>query len=767
IARHFGTEHTEYYVSNNDMLDKIETLPFYYDEPFADSSALPTMIVAELAKNDVTVALSADGGDEVFCGYSKYFMLQRFESTFNNALKKGGIRGLLKLFNERQADRINSWLPKKYQATNIQDKFSKFKRAMSSESLAEMFCNASSYVDATEVRRFLKIEGQLFNKFDFMDDLSFMDNMMLTDYQTFMVDDVLTKVDRACMSVSLEGREPLLDHRIVEFMAQVPLDVKYKNKQGKYLARQILYKHIPKTMIDKPKAGFQIPLVDWMLTELKPLVEKHVNCDHLDAEIFNVEEVLHIKKSFYYNKIALRNATINKDTSAITLTLNRMGVLYNAKDKLDSAKIYYRKVIHYYPLTSKTENKHATAYNNLGTIAGYQNDLPLAKYYAKKSLEIREKQKDSIGISYTILNIGNISFWQEDYKDAINNYLKVMTMIKNDSTDKALVLKRRNYENIAIAYDSLGDYEKAYRYLVEYRYLSEEINENVLANKFTETEAKYNLARADKHTAVAKGKALRTQLLFYGLAFLTLIFFILIIIFYKNYKLREQNKLEHLQNNIQTRIINATIDAKEKERKNIAEILHDSVSALLSSANLHLQASKAQLNSKTPVEIEKAQQIVTEASGKIRDLSHTLISSILLKFGLGFAVQDLCEKYSNSKFTLITDDKVINRYNQKFEIKIYNIIEELINNIIKHSSAENASIILTEKNDSKLIIQIIDDGIGFDVKKVRNKDGLGLSHIEARIKVMKGVFNINSKKGEGTSIFISTPIYMQKMVEKS
>ena len=126
---------------------------------------------------------------------------------------------------------------------------------------------------------------------------------------------------------------------------------------------------------------------------------------------------------------------------------------------------------------------------------------------------------------------------------------------------------------------------------------------------------------------------------------------------------------------------------------------------------------------------------------------------------MAFAIHDLCEKYSNSEIQFISDDNGIKRYNQQFEIKIYNIIEELVNNILKHSKAKNASINLMERGGGeKLLIQIIDDGTGFDLKKAKNKDGLGLSHIEARIKVMQGVFNINSKKGEGTSIFISVPI---------
>lgn len=307
IANYFNTEHTELYISNQDLLDKISVLPFHYDEPFADSSALPTMMVAELAKKDVTVALSADGGDEVFCGYSKYFMLQKFESVFSSSLKKNTVNALMKIIPPKMVGAVNSILPKSKRFTNIEDKYTKFKRAMGSESLSDMFCNASSYVNPQQVKQFLKIKPELFGKFDFEDELSFMDNMMLTDYKSFMVDDVLVKVDRACMSHSLEGREPLLDHRIIEFMAQVPGDIKYKNRQGKYLARQILYKHIPAKMVDKPKSGFQIPLVNWLRNELKPLVEKYFQPDKLDSEIYNMDELMKLKSRFYAGDDSLAN----------------------------------------------------------------------------------------------------------------------------------------------------------------------------------------------------------------------------------------------------------------------------------------------------------------------------------------------------------------------------------------------------------------------------------------------------------------------------
>ncbi len=306
IAKHFGTEHNEYYVSNKDMLTRVDSLPFYFDEPFGDSSAIPTMMVSELARKDVTVALSADGGDEAFCGYSKYFFLSKFESVFSNSFKKMILKSVLNAFGELQIEKINGLLPKQMRQTNIRDKFNKFKRAINANSLDDMFQNASSYVDSNDIKRFLHSKGDigLFNNFAMQDGQSFIDKMMLVDYKTFMVDDVLTKVDRATMSVSLEGREPLLDHRIIEFMARVPTKLKYKNRQGKYLARQILYKHIPQAMIDKPKAGFQIPLMEWLQSDLRPLVDKHLDASKLDQEIFNIEEVEKIKHALFAGEIA-------------------------------------------------------------------------------------------------------------------------------------------------------------------------------------------------------------------------------------------------------------------------------------------------------------------------------------------------------------------------------------------------------------------------------------------------------------------------------
>lgn len=301
IAEYLSTNHTEYYMKNSDMLDLVESLPFYYDEPFGDSSALPTMIVSKLARQSVTVALSSDGGDEAFCGYSKYFFLNKFQDIFSNSFKREVLKVGLNLFSENSVEYINKKLPKNLKQTNIKDKYTKFQRAINSSSLEQMFENASSYVDKNEIARFLKVSKnkELFKKWEKIGNIEFLNQMMAIDYKLFMNDDVLTKVDRATMSVSLEGREPLLDHRIIEYMARVPLDIKYKNKQGKYLLRQVLYKYLPKEIVDKPKSGFQIPLNEWLRCELKPLVLKYLDIAIMDESIFNIEEIMQLKKRFF------------------------------------------------------------------------------------------------------------------------------------------------------------------------------------------------------------------------------------------------------------------------------------------------------------------------------------------------------------------------------------------------------------------------------------------------------------------------------------
>ncbi|MDX5585160.1 MAG: ATP-binding protein [Aureibaculum sp.] len=466
-------------------------------------------------------------------------------------------------------------------------------------------------------------------------------------------------------------------------------------------------------------------------------------------------------KAIKYYTILLKNGLIRNDTVDILDSYFSIGRSYHLLEVLDSADHYYNQVVQY-PINTKTESFIAEAYNNLVVITRNGEDFQLAEEYAHKIIEIKQQFKDTIGISLGILQLGSIHYQKEEFNKAKINYLKAYELVEFIHSSRAKLIKENLLNNLAYVNGVLKDFEKAYIYLGEANDLRDSIAEAKNSQNFSEIEAKYNVAEAGRIAEEEKSKRLRTNYFFYSLAIAFMAFLVFGYIFYNNYRLKQRNKLEQVENEMNTKIINATIDAKEKERKTIAEILHDSVSALLSSANLHLQASKAQLKKSSPKEISKAQTILNEASIKIRDLSHNLISSVLLKFGLAFAVHDMCQKYSNSEISLFSDDNGIKRYDQDFEIKIHNIIEELINNILKHSKASNATIMLTHREDDKLTIRINDDGIGFDVGSARKKDGLGLSHISARVKIMKGVFNIESSKGEGTSIFILVPIKLKE-----
>lgn len=303
IADYIGSEHTELYCNSKEMLELVKDLPFFYDEPFGDSSALPTILVSKLAKDKVSVVLSGDGGDEAFVGYSKYFALSKLDSM--STWKKNLLKVFVNALNENIVEKLNSYLPNSKKQRNIKDKFRKFKSAINSENINEMFFNASSYVDTSILHKILVNSSIDTDNTSFAEviDIDALSQMQLIDYKTFMVDDVLTKVDRASMSVSIEAREPLLDHKIIEYIATVSSKLKYKDNIGKYLLKKILYKYIPKRLIERPKTGFQIPLEEWLREDLKDLVLKYISKEYLDETIFNIEETISLRDRFLNKEI--------------------------------------------------------------------------------------------------------------------------------------------------------------------------------------------------------------------------------------------------------------------------------------------------------------------------------------------------------------------------------------------------------------------------------------------------------------------------------
>ena len=297
VAKYLGTNHTEYYCTQKDALEIIPKLCEIYDEPFGDSSAIPTILVSQLARKDVTVSLSADGGDEIFAGYSKYTTALQYFNKFKSI--PNSVKSLVKL----GMDNINpNHIPILSNTYNFATRYEKINGILKAKSSVEAMKYTSEYFTKKERDTILNVHfDDLKTNFDIQiaDTNDEMNQMLAIDYKTYMIDDILTKVDRATMSVSLEGREPLLDYRIVEFVSQLPSNLKYKDGDKKWLLKQITHKYLPKEMMDRPKQGFGVPLTEWFRDELKEYFMIYLDERRIEKEgLFNSKEVVRLRDSY-------------------------------------------------------------------------------------------------------------------------------------------------------------------------------------------------------------------------------------------------------------------------------------------------------------------------------------------------------------------------------------------------------------------------------------------------------------------------------------
>ena len=296
IARYLGTDHTEYICTQEDCKKIIPDMPYYFDEPFADNSAVPTILVSRLARQNVTVALSADGGDETFVGYNSYDSFSRAMRIVRLTSKVRG-KGWKHAFSL-----LSRPLPAFSFLRTKGESLAELMEVDSCHRPAAVFESGESLAKSV-YGRFLKLDypNDLFT----VDSRSFHDEMSVAtaiDYRNYMANDILVKVDRATMSCSLEGREPLLDHRLIEFAARLPLSYKYGDGVKKKIYRDIVYQYIPKDLLDRPKTGFTMPIAHWLRTDLKYLVADNLN-DSMDSSLFRIDEVKKLRLLFENDKL--------------------------------------------------------------------------------------------------------------------------------------------------------------------------------------------------------------------------------------------------------------------------------------------------------------------------------------------------------------------------------------------------------------------------------------------------------------------------------
>lgn len=294
VACHLGTDHTELYVTPEESRDIIPRLPTIYDEPFADSSQIPTCLVAQLARSQVTVSLSGDAGDEVFGGYNRYLMTERLWQTLDRlplSLRTGSARLLLGIptpWLDRAFQTLRPLLPRALRYPQAGDKIHKLAELLPLPNPEALYQRLASHWPQPDT---MVIGGRepptaLTDAHRWVDLPDFTRRMMYLDTISYLPDDILVKVDRAAMRVSLETRAPFLDHRVVEFAWRLPLSMKIRHGQGKWLLRQVLDQYVPKTLIERPKQGFSVPIDRWLRGPLRDWAETLLDESRLRQEGF-------------------------------------------------------------------------------------------------------------------------------------------------------------------------------------------------------------------------------------------------------------------------------------------------------------------------------------------------------------------------------------------------------------------------------------------------------------------------------------------------
>ncbi len=284
VAQHLGTEHTELYVTAQQALDVIPKLPTLFAEPFADSSQIPSYLVSQLARQHVTVSLSGDAGDELFCGYTRYQMTAKLWGKLQRVPKplRRAAAAAITAVPPGRWDALGRWLP----FARLGDKLHKGAALLGNESVADLYRGLVSHWSEPEAVVLGSHEPAtaLSDAHPALAGLSEVERMMTLDMLGYLPDDILAKVDRAAMGVSLETRVPMLDHRVVEFAWSLPLDYKLRGGVTKWPLREVLYRHVPKSLIERPKMGFGVPIGDWLRGPLHEWAEELLDEARLQRE---------------------------------------------------------------------------------------------------------------------------------------------------------------------------------------------------------------------------------------------------------------------------------------------------------------------------------------------------------------------------------------------------------------------------------------------------------------------------------------------------
>jgi two-component system NarL family sensor kinase len=464
-----------------------------------------------------------------------------------------------------------------------------------------------------------------------------------------------------------------------------------------------------------------------------------------------------LDKAESYHLQALEIRERQKDTIAMANSYNNLGIINRDRGDYKKALTWYFKTRDIYYATQDSSDI-SFIYNDIGASYSKSGMLDSGEYYLKKSIGIRERMKEYIELAYTYNYLGENYERQGDLKNAeiyIKKALALAIEIKNN---------KQNYE----AFESLSDfyarnkmYDSAYKYLQHYRFFRDSIRSMDNEKMIAELNTRYETEKKEKKIQEQEFALTKKNYWLGGSAVLLLSVTLLGYSGYRRYKLKKQAELQAAVLKQQEMATKAIIEAEENERKRIAGDLHDGVGQMMSAAKINLSAVMNDIafaDDSKRMRFENALKLVDDSCTEVRNVSHNIMPNSLLRNSLAAAVRDFINKIDNSVLKINLHAEGLNeKIDENIEIMLYRVVQECVNNVIKHSGADTLDIALANE-ENEISVTIEDNGKGFDTSDKSKYDGIGLKNITTRVDYLKGTVEWDSAPGRGTVVSIHIPL---------
>ena len=463
------------------------------------------------------------------------------------------------------------------------------------------------------------------------------------------------------------------------------------------------------------------------------------------------------KKAFEAQKKSIALSESVNDKDGVARTLNSLGALYEYEGNLDSALICYTESNKMYS-ELKSDLGMSYALNNIGLIHIYKSDFANAKKYLFQSLALRKKLNDINAIAISYINIAEMYAAKKEYASAIDYAGRCIAIARRVNY---LEIISYSYQFISNCYTSLNDYKNALDYSIKHQQLKDSIFNKSKSEQIAEMQTKYETEKKEQQLTIQSLELSRKNTYIFVTSALSIIILIISFLAYNRYKLKQEAKLQAEIIRQQDLASKAIIEAEENERKRIAGDLHDGIGQMFSAVKMNLSSISDKIDfsaEHSQIIFEKTIALVDESCKEVRNISHNMMPNVLLKSGLASAIRDFIEKINSDRLKVYLETEGLNEHiDANIEVVLYRVIQELVNNVIKHSGADRLDIQLN-KFEKEISVIIEDNGRGFDASQKDKFEGIGLKNIIARVEFLKGEVEWDSSPGRGTVVSIHIPV---------